>query len=81
MTDQIYNKTPTERIAELEHDSRHLYFLIGAITDVASELPPLCKKNFINKLKDKAERADQEHAALLSRVIETFETLSTSTGS
>jgi len=81
MTDQIYNKTPTERIAELEHDSRHLYFIIGSLTDAAAELPPLCKKNFINNLKAKAERADQEHAAVLWPVLDTFEALSAPTSS
>lgn len=70
MTTTIYDKTPSQRIADLQQDNEQLYFLMGAISDAVENLGPLPKQQFINTLAAKADRCEPDQAALLWGVIE-----------
>lgn len=76
MTDKITTntkKTPIERVADLQHDNSHLYFLLGALTDAYSDLNEVAKREFMNSLENKLKSADPDCADTLSTLMEAME--------
>jgi len=76
MTDKITvttNKTLKERIADLDHDNSHLYFLLGALTDAYNDLNEVAKREFMNSLEKKLKTADPECADTLSTLMEAMD--------
>ena len=69
----ITNKTPKERIADLNHDNSHLYFLLGALTDAYSDLNEIAKHEFMKSLEKKLEAADPDCADTLSTLMEAMD--------
>ena len=67
------NKTPTERIADLDHDNSHLYFLLGALTDAYNDLNEVAKREFMNSLEAKLKTADPDCADTLSTLMEAMD--------
>lgn len=72
MTDKIV-KTPIQRVADLQHDNSHLYFLLGCLTDAYNDLNEVAKREFMNSLERKLEAADPECADTLSTLMEAMD--------
>jgi len=76
MTDKIAtktNKTPTERVIDLQHDNSHLYFLLGCLTDAYNDLNEVAKREFMKSLERKLESADADCADTLSTLMEAMD--------
>ena len=69
----ITNKTPKERIADLNHDNSHLYFLLGVLTDAYNDLNEVAKREFMKSLENKLETTDPDCADTLSTLMEAME--------
>lgn len=63
-------KTNEQKINDLEHDTEHLYFLIGALTDCIANLPNDCRENFIAAIQEKANKTKSESREILITMIE-----------
>lgn len=65
-------KTIQDRLADLEHDNQHLYYLLGALTDAIDTLPELHRHQVIKVLKQKAENAG-DSADIIHTLVEALE--------
>ena len=66
-------KSAAQQIADLEHDIRHLYFLLGALTDAIAQLPELQQKQIIDALQAKAAHGPEDMRDTLHTLIESMD--------
>ena len=76
MTDKMAtktNKTPEDRIIDLQHDNSQLYFVLGALTDAYNDLNEIAKREFMKSLEKKLETADPDCVDTLSTLMEAMD--------
>ena len=62
-----------KRVKDLVHDNRHLYFVLGCLTDAIEQLPELHQKAVLNTLNAKTKTAPDECVDTLYTLIESLE--------
>lgn len=75
VTDKIKTlreKSLTQQLADLQHDNRHLYFVIGALTNAIDQLPQLHRQKILNDLQAKADTAPDDLRDTLHTLLESM---------